>query len=329
MTLNKMPPITLLARAAASSALALLASAAFAAPPLKAHPSIVVPGGPGGFDWMLVDRAQNRLYATHGGTKTLTVLDLKTNAVRQIAAGDVAGVAVDAPDGKVFTGGGDQKVVVLDNKTLTKIGEVAVTGPVDDIKFDPKNGLVYAAHDDGAEDWVIDAKTEKLVGTVAIPGAPEALAYDAGADRLYQNIKPADCLNVIDPATNRVVATWPTAPAKSPHGLVLDPATGRLFSAGGNGRLVVLDIKTGKVIASATIAPGTDQIAFDPRNKRIYCASRGFVSVVQETPGGVRPLGNVPSPKGAHTLAVDPVTGDVWISYSDAKSSYLERFTNR
>ena len=152
---------------------------------------------------MLVDRAQNRLYATHGGTKTLTVLDLKTGAVRQVAAGDVAGVAVDAPDGKVFTGGGDQKVVVLDNKTLAKTGEIPVTGPVDDIKYDPKNGMVYAAHDDGAEDWVIDARTEKLVGTVAIPGAPEALAYDAGTDRLYQNIKPADCVDVIDPATEQ------------------------------------------------------------------------------------------------------------------------------
>ena len=310
-----------------ASFLALTALAAGKAP-LVPHPPVTVPGGPGGFDWMLVDRAQNRRYATHGGTKTLTVLDLNTGAVRNVAAGDVAGVAVDAPDGKVFTGGADQKVVVLDNKTLAKIGEIAVTGPVDDIKYDPKNGRVYAAHDDGAEDWVIDAKTEKIVGTVAIPGAPEAFAYDAGTGRLYQNIKPADCVDVIDPATDRVVATWPTAPAKSPHGLVIDPATGRLFSAGGNGMLAVLDLKTGKVVASAAIAPGTDQIAFDARRRRIYCASRGFVSVVQETAGGVRSLGDVPSARGAHTLALDPATGDVWISYGGASGSYLQRYTS-
>lgn len=322
MAFNSLPT-----RAVLSCALGLAAAAAFADAPLKAHPPITVPGGPGGFDWMLVDRAQNRLYATHGGTKTLTVLNLKTGAVRNVAAGDVAGVAVDAPDGKVFTGGGDRKVVILDNKTLAKTGEIAVTGPVDDIKYDPKNGMVYAAHDDGAEDWVIDAKREKLVGTVAIPGAPEAFAYDAGTGRLYQNIKPTDCVDVIDPATNTVAATWPTAPAKSPHGLVIDPATGRLFSAGGNGVLAVLDLKTGKVIASAAIAPGTDQIAFDSKRRRIYCASRGFVSVVQETAGGVRSLGDVPSARGAHTLALDPATGDVWISYSDAAGSHLQRFT--
>ncbi len=309
--------------------LSFLALPAFAAPaaPLIPRPPVVVPGGPGGFDWMLVDRARNRLYATHGGTKTLAVLDLKTGALRQVAAGDVAGIAVDPADDKVFTGGGDAKVVVLDDKTLTKIGEIPVTGPVDDIKYDPKNGLVYADHDDGAEVWVIDAKAEKLVGAVAIPGAPEALAYDAGTDRIYQNVKPADCVDVIDPATNKVVAVWPTAPAKSPHGMMIDPASARLFSAGGNGALAVLDLKTGKVITSVAIAPGTDQIAFDPKRRRIYCASRGFVSVVQETAAGVRSLGDVPSPKGAHTLAVDPATGDVWVAYKNTTGSYLQRFT--
>ena len=322
-----MPINFFLIRATLSCAVSLAAATAFADAPLTARAPITVPGGPGGFDWMLVDRTQNRLYATHGGTKTLTVLNLKTGAVRNVNAGDVAGITVDSPDGKVFTGGGDQKVVILDNKTLTKIGEISVTGPVDDIKYDPKNSLVYAAHDDGAEDWVINAKTEKLVGDIAIPGAPEAFAYDAETGRLYQNIKPADCVDVINPVTNKVIATWPTAPAKSPHGLVIDPNTHRLFSAGGNGMLSELNLKTGKVVTSVAIAPGTDQIAFDARRRRIYCASRGFVSVVQETAGGVRSLGNVPSPKGAHTLALDPTTGDVWVSYSDAAGSYLQRFT--
>ena len=328
MTLN-----TLLARTAASAAFALFGwaasgTAAPPAPPLVARPPLVVPGGPGGFDWMLVDRSHSRLYATHGGTKTLTVLDLKTKALRQIPAGAVSGVAVDASDGKVFTGGADGKVVVLSNQTLERIGEIAVSGPVDDIKYDPKNGRIYADHDDGAEVWVINAKTDTLVGTIPVAGAPEAMVYDPAGDRLYQNVKPADCLDVIAPKTGKVVAIWPTAPAKSPHGLVFDAEMRRLFSAGGNGHLAVLDARTGRVIGSCAIAAGTDQIAFDVRTRRIYCASRGFVSVVQETAAGVRPLGNVASPKGAHTLALDPATGDVWVSYRDATNSYLERFTS-
>ena len=318
----------LLTRTLLSAALGLASVTAFAGPPLIAHAPITVPGGPGGFDWMLVDRAQNRLYATHGGTKTLTVLDLNTGAVRNVNAGAVSGIAVDTAGGRVFTGGADQKLVILDDKTLEKTGEVAVPGPIDDIRYDPRNGLVYAAHDDGADDWAIDARAKKIVATIPVPGAPEAFAYDAGTRLLYQNIKPADCMDVINPATNKVVATWPTLPAKEPHGLVIDDATGRLFSAGWNGYLAVLSLKTGKVVASAAIAPNTDQIAFDPKRRRIYCASRGFVSVVQETAGGgVRSLGDVPSPKGAHTLALDPLTGDVWVSYSDGAASHLQKFS--
>lgn len=318
---------SILTRAALSGVLLLTAAAAFAQAPLIASQPIPVPGGPGGFDWMLVDQAKHRLYAAHGGTKTLAVLDLRTETVRQIVAGEVSGATVDAPDGKVFVACGDNKVVVLDNDTLQKTAEIAVPGPVDDIKLDPKRGMVYADHDDGADVWVINAKTNALVSTIAVAGAPEAMVYDAGADRLYQNIKPADTLDVIDPATNKVTAIWKTAPASAPHGLVLDTATHRLFSAGGNGMLVAMDQKTGRVTASVAIASGTDQIGFDPKKQRIYCASRGFIAVVQETASGMRLLGNVPAPGGAHTLAVDPATGAVWICYSNSSGSYLQKFT--
>ena len=314
-------------RAALSGVLLLTAAAAFAQAPLVASRPISVPGGTGGFDWMLVDQAKHRLYAAHGGTKTLTVLDLQTETVQQIAAGEVSGAAVDAPDGKVFVGCGDNKVVVLDNGTLQKTAEIAVPGPVDDIKFDPKNSTLYADHDDGAEVWVINAKTNTLTGSIAVAGAPEAMVYDAGTDRLYQNIKPADTVDVIDPATRKIAAIWKTAPASSPHGLVLDTATHRLFSAGGNGMLVAMDQKTGKVTASVAIAPGTDQIGFDTKRQRIYCASRGFIAVVQETADGMKLLANVASPRGAHTLAVDPAAGNVWICYSNPSGSYLQKFT--
>ena len=109
-----------------------------------------------------------------------------------------------------------------------------------------------------------------------------------------------------------VTAIWPTAPAKSPQSLILDVVVGRLFSVGGNGVLAMFDLKTGKVAATAKTAPGTDQMAFDLKRKRLYRVSRGFVSVVQVTAaGGVRSVGDVPSPCGAHTRALDPATGDV------------------
>ena len=58
---------------------------------------------------------------------------------------------------------------------------------------------------------------------------------------------------VVNPATNKIEAEWPTSPATGPHGLAIDEAKGHLFIAGHNGKeLVMLDLKTGKVLAQAT-----------------------------------------------------------------------------
>jgi DNA-binding beta-propeller fold protein YncE len=296
---------------------------------LTAQPPVVVPGGPGHFDWMAIDPQHRRVLAAHPGTGTLVVLNLDGSAaVQQVKTGPVQGIAIDSADGKLFAGGTDTQVVtILNNGTLDKTGEIKVTGPVDAMVYEPKHRQVYADNDDGTTVWVIDPKAEKIAATVTVAGAPEEVKYDSVTDRLYQNIKPANCVQVIDPVSHTVTATWPTAPATGPHGMVIDGKAHRLFAAGSNGKLVAIDIRTGKVIGSADIARGADQIAIDPGMKRIYCAcGSGAISVVQETADGVSLLGNVPAPAGAHTLAVDPKTHAVWICYADSHDSYLMKY---
>ena len=87
-------------------------------------------------------------------------------------------------------------------------------------------------------------------------------------------------------------------------GLAIDGRNQRLFSAGSNGKLVAIDLKTGKVTATADIEKGTDQIAYDSGNQRIYCACKGAISVVQESEDGIKLIGNVTTPKGSHTIAI-------------------------
>lgn len=296
--------------------------------PLTPHDPIVVPGGPGRYDYMIVDAPLHRLLAAHTAAKCLVVLDLKTKKVlASVPVGTAQGVAVDAADNKIYVGcSADQFVGVVDRKTLKKTGEIKTGGPVDAICFNPHNGMLYAGHDDGTQVWVIEGKTDKLVGAVEIPGAPEYVVYDPAGDRVYQNIKVNDTVQVIDPAKNVVESVWKTDPARSPHGLALDTKTQRLFSAGKNGKLAVLNMKTGELIASVDIGPGADQIAFDPGNQRVYCACAGTISVVQETAGGAKLLGNVSSPSGAHTIAVDPQSHAVWVCYTDGKESFLKEF---
>ncbi|HEY4783764.1 MAG TPA: hypothetical protein VIH54_18235, partial [Chthoniobacterales bacterium] len=188
----------------------------------------------------------------------------------------------------------------------------------------PKNGMVYVCHDDGEDVWVVDPSRQKIVTSVKIPTQPEFVVYDPVTDKVFQNIKSQPVTMVIDPGPNSVAAIWSTVPAEGPHGLAVDPETHRLFSAGKNGKLVVLDSVSGKSLGTVDIAEGVDQIAFDPGNKRIYCAAgQGKLTVLQETEAAVKSLGSVATPAGTHTLAVDSNTHSVWIAFAKGEDSYV------
>jgi DNA-binding beta-propeller fold protein YncE len=262
--------------------------------PLTLGQPIVVPGTKGRFDYLEVDEKLNRLLAAHTNNKYYA--------------------SVSA----------EKKLAIIDRQTLEITGTVSLPGPADALAYNPKNGMVYVCHDDGEDVWVIDPSAQKIVTAVKIPTQPEFVVYDPVTDKVFQNIKSQPVTIVIDPGPNSVAATWSTVPAEGPHGLAVDPETHRLFSAGKNGKLVVLDSVSGKSLGSVDIAEGVDQIAFDPGNKRIYCAAgQGKLTVLQETEAAVKSLGNVATPAGTHTLAVDSNTHSVWIAFAKGEESYV------
>ena len=297
-----------------------------AAPLLVPGPVIEIAGSAGKYDFLEIDAVNHRLLGSHTQDGTVDVFDLGTNRLlARPATGAAQDVAFDARSGKYFAAvSKERKIAVIDARTLAVTGSVPTEGPLDGIVFDAKNRRVYAAHDDGKEVWVLDPDTAKIVGTVAIPGAPEYMVYDAAADRIYLNIKTTDEVVVIDPAKNLVVAHWPTAPAKAPHGLALDAAAGRLYSAGGNGQLVALDLANGRVTAAVAIPAKVDQIAFDAASRRIYCAASDVLAIVQAKSDCLVALGEVASGPGAKNVAVDPRTQAVWTTYSDGKNAYAK-----
>lgn len=118
---------------------------------------------------------------------------------------------------------------------------MSLPGPADALAYNPKNGLVYVCHDDGEDVWVVDPGAQKIVTAIKIPTNPEFVVYDPITDKVFQNIKSQPVMIVIDLGPNSVAAIWSTIPAESPHGLAVNPESHRLFSAGKNGKLVVLD----------------------------------------------------------------------------------------
>jgi DNA-binding beta-propeller fold protein YncE len=283
------------------------------------------PSGRGGFDYLKVDGKRHRLLAAHRAAGFLDILNLQDGKGATVKVGHVQGIDFDENRHYFCGDQQEKKLVVVDAEKLAIAKEIKTPGEIDGLAYCPTNKLVYADHDDGTDVWVIDFSKGKIVKTIDVAGAPEFIEFNPSDGKLYQNVKSNNTMVTIDPATNSVVSTVSTMPAESPHGLAIDSTTNRVFSAGRNGKLVAIDLKTAKPLSVVDIAQGVDQIAFDPANKRIYCACKGAVSVVQETDEGARFVKNIPVHAGAHTLAIDPDTHNVWICYADDTSGYLEK----
>jgi YVTN family beta-propeller protein len=291
---------------------------------------IAVPRAIGHFEHLTVDEKYRRLLAVHTSSNELLVINLESGEVeRRVTVGPGHGVAVDVYDGKIFVGTSDGYVSQLNRRWLVENQRIYTNGPVGSLAFDSKNGKLYAAHEDGAEDYVIQGKTDRLAQfPVQVPKGASTIVYDPVTDKLYQNVTPASSVVVIDPATNTVTATWPLGQATEPQGLAVDGKGRRLFSAGTNGKLAVIDLTSGQVTQTIDIPPRADQIAYDPVLNKLYCASgTGLLSVIGDTGDGFDRIGDVTIPRGAHTLAIDPKTHNVWIAYGGDQNDYVVKLS--
>ena len=309
-------------------ALPLAAANAADKPVLVPGATITLADSKGKFDFLEIDATRHRLLASHEKDDTADVFDLDTNKLlARVKVGPAVDVIVDPKTGNYFVSVQDDKrVAILDGKTFKEIGTVAVEGETDAIIFEPKSRRLYVTHDNGTHVWAVDVDAKKVVATITIPGAPECMALDAATGRIFLNIKTTNEVVVIDTAKNALVAKWSTAPAIAPHGIALDAAHGRLYAAGDNGVLAILDTKTGQSVGTVKITESVDQAAIDPELGLVYCAGTGFLSVVKITADGGKLLGRVATAETAKNVAVDLKNHSVWTTYTDGKNSFAQQW---
>lgn len=270
----------------------------------------IAAGGDGWWDYVTVDPDGNRLFLSRG-THAM-VIDLGRDSV----IGDIPntrgihGVAL-APDlNRGFTSnGGDSSVTIFDYRTLAPIAVVKIPARNPDaILYDPATKRVFTFNGGTHNATAIDAANATVVGNVALDGKPEAGVADGG--RIYVNLEDKSEIAVFDPKTLAVLARWPLAPCEEPSGLDIDRVHQRLFAGCGNKTMAVVDMRTGKVVASPAVGAGVDAAGFDPGTQLAFTSNgEGSITVVHEdTPDKYTVVETVPTQRGARTMAVNPKT---------------------
>lgn len=275
-------------------------------------------GGAGGWDYLAMDAASRHLYISRADR--VLVMDADSGHLLGTIPGTdgVHGIALAPALHRGYTSNGKaDSVTVFDLATLKVEGTIKVTGNNPDaIVFDPASQRVFTFNGHSNNATAIDAASGKVVATIALPGKPEFAVSD-GAGHVYANIEDKGELVEIDSRKGSVLATWSLAPGESPSGLAMDVKHRRLFSVCDNGQMIVLDADSGKRMASVPIGDGPDAVAFDVARGLVYSSNgeSGTLTVVhQDDADHYSVLANVPTQKSARTLALDTVSGNVYLA---------------
>jgi DNA-binding beta-propeller fold protein YncE len=281
----------------------------------------IVIGGEGGWDYLSMDAAAHRLYVTHG--TRVVVVDTQANKV----AGEIPdtpgvhGFAIASDLGRGFASNGrENKVSIVDLKTLKTLQKVDAGENPDAIMYEPSRKEVYAFNGRGKSATVIDAQSGKVVATIPLEGKPEFAQADSKAGKVFVNMEDLNAIKVIDTATHKVTATWPIAPGEAASGMAIDVDNHRLFLGCDNKLMLMVDITSGKVVYSVPIGDGVDSNWFDPGTKFAFASNGGAGTVTvahEDSPALLKVVQTLKTTRGARTMALDPMTHAIYLAATD------------
>jgi DNA-binding beta-propeller fold protein YncE len=299
-----------------AAALMLVASPLLAQAPVYRVSGRFAVGGEGGWDYLMPDTVNRRLYLSR--SSHVMVLDLDSGTV----VGDIPntpgvhGIAVAPELNRGFTSNGrDSSVTIFDLRTFATIGNVKVGGRNPDaIVYDAFSRRVFAMNGGSGSATAIDAATGAVAGIVTFGGKPEFARSDERGT-IFANVEDSSQIVAFDARTLAMKGKWALAPCEEPTGLALDRANRRLFAACGNGLMAVVNADNGRLITTVPICRGTDGAAFDPASRMAFAScGDGTLSLVhQDSPDTYSAAGAVTTQRGARTITIDERTHRIYL----------------
>jgi DNA-binding beta-propeller fold protein YncE len=277
-------------------------------------------GGEGSWDYVTVDPDAKLVYAPR--SENIQVLDISSGKLAGNITGmkGLHGIAIAPEFNRGVATGNDPDAVayVVDLKAMKVTDKITFIGAKgsDSLMYEPvtKRFFINTAGSNNAQ--VIDAATGKYVGSVTLPGRPEAAVPD-GKGNVFVNIVDKDQVAEYDAQKLIVKNTYSSTPCVRGYGIAMDQTNRRLFIScqptGSSGAAVVMNADNGKVVAAIPVGIGADGAAFDPGTGDIFIPCRDDLSgkmgatyiFHEDTPDKYTSVAVVHTIYGARTSAID------------------------
>ena len=293
--------------------LGLLPGFASASPPAAAEAPLVLEATiplddvGGRIDHMAIDPARRRLLVAELGNGTVDVVDLAgAKRLRRITGlNEPQGLAyVPGADLVVVASAGDGSVRFFRGDDYAPAGVVELGDDADNVRVDPANGQVIVGYGSGGL-AAIDPGTRAKLRTIPLPAHPEGFQLDPGSARVFVNIPDAQQIAVVDRAGGKPLATWPQKHLGSNFPMALDVDGKTIASVFRSPRrLVLFDMDTGAIKATAETCGDADDVFFDAKRQRIYVScGEGMIDMRQRDGAEIE---RIPTRSGARTSLFVP-----------------------
>jgi DNA-binding beta-propeller fold protein YncE len=326
---------TALALAACSKPADNTQAAAATAPPLTLAGTTDVPNYKGDFDHFAVDEKGNRVFLAGEENHELEVFDRTSGAIvkRLPGFGVPHSLHFMPAANELLVIDGEKPSPVLDAATLKVKRTYNLAKGADSFGVDPNNQHLWIVS--GGKDvpqadsnlTEVDPATGKTGTNIHFDANHvEAMAMESNGPRLFISVNDKNTMAVIDRKAGTFLAQWPIKEAEQNAPLAFDEKNHRLFVITRKpGKLIVVNSDTGATVAVFKAPERTDQIVWDPGNRRIYVTGgEGYIGVFeQDDADHYREAAKVTSLPGAKTAILDTAQHRLWVAASPGETGAM------
>ena len=293
------------------------AQASGAGPAWHVVADVPLPGRPARFDYQSFDASSGRLWISHMGADEVLAVDVKTRGVvaRVPDMPGVTGIRVVPALRRVFASlSAGHAVAVLDSRDGRLVARVPGGRFPDGIAYVPHGHKLFVSDERGRQELVIDAEASAARRPIPLGGEAGNTRYDSVTDRIWVAVQTRNELAAIDPVADSVVDRIAVPGVDHPHGFYLDAPHRLVYVTGeSNATLGVLDVQRRRIVHTYRVGDDPDVLDLDPVRHRLYVASESGVITAFDVRGdALEPLPVYRAPR-AHSVAVDPSTGLVYL----------------
>jgi YVTN family beta-propeller protein len=241
----------------------------------KVVATVPVAAGPHG---MAITEDGRAVYVSGDGSSSLDVIDTATDkVVKTINVGKTPNGIALTPDNKLLlvTVYGENRLAFVDTATQTVIATVAVPKP-HTVAISPDGKLAYVTVQEPGHFGLalIDLATRSLVRIVALEKTPRDGEFDHNGKAFYFTQAGVNSVQVLDPASNGIVAQIPTG--VSPH--FVSRPRGSAFGiivVQGPGELLLFDPATDQPARSVAVGKQPHWATTSSDGNKAYVTNEG------------------------------------------------------